>query len=135
MYKTKVIPIVIVAIFFCSLIRAEGVEKTPAPTSEKAEIIQEIKDEVDWNDGILEYIPELKIQKDKDGKDVYLYLVKGKQVNLENLDEKTLDTVLGQVHMQAAQLRVDTMCEQLDAARRPPAPPPRPPDVPRPPKR
>ena len=132
MNRTKVIPIAIIAIFFCSLIRAEGVSRQKA--GEKAEMIQEIKDEIDWDDEILEYIPELKIEKDKDGKNIYSYPVNGKQVNLENLDENTLDTVLGQVRMRAAQLRVDTIRQQQDVARRPPAMPPRPPVVPRPPR-
>jgi len=136
MHKTKVIPIAIIAILFCSLIRAEEVSAGggSAYGGEKTEMIQEIKDEVDWDDAILEYIPELKIQKDKDGKDIYSYLVKGKQVNLENLDEKALSAVLDQVRTKSAQLKVDVMREQqaqrkqLDTITRPP-------DVPRPPRR
>lgn len=110
----------------------------------KAEMIQEIKDEVDSEEDILEYIPELKRQKDKDGKDIYSYLVEGKQVNLEGVDEETLRAILEQIGAKAKQIGIDTIQEQqdqreqLNAIRRPvssPSLPTRPPTVPRPPKK
>lgn len=105
----------------------------------KTEIIQEIKDEVYSEEDILEQIPKLKRQKDKDGKDVYSYLVEGKQINLEDVDEKILRTLITQVAEKAGQIRGNTALEQQEQLRairsagavsRPPQAPSRPPPVP-----
>ena len=105
----------------------------------KAEIIQEIKNEVDSEEGILEQIPQLKMQKGKDGKGVYSYLVEGKQVNLENVDEKILRSLIAQVNAKAEKFRTDAILEQQEQLRtirnagaisRPPQASPRPPTLP-----
>lgn len=105
----------------------------------KTEIIQEIKDEVDSEEDILEQIPKLKRQKDKDGKDVYSYLIEGKQINLENADEKILRTLITQMAEKAGQIRFNAIKEQQEQLRtirsagavsRPPQAPSRPPPVP-----
>ncbi len=115
----------------------------------KAEMVQEIKDEVDSEEGILARMPELKKQKDKDGKIIYLYLAEGKQINIENADEKTARAILAQVDEKYNQIRFETAQEeqerrdQLNAIRHPAVSPPPmpvrppalPPAVPRPPKR
>jgi hypothetical protein len=112
----------------------------------KAEMIQEIRDEIEYNEDILEQIPDLKKQRDKDGKDVYRFLIEGKEVNLEDIDEKTVLTILEQVSAKANELRTDAIRQQeeqrkqLSSIKYPPQPPPsppppRPPAVTRPPRR
>lgn len=107
----------------------------------KTEIIQEIKDEVDLEEDILEQIPKLKRQKDKDGKDVYSYLIDGKQINLEDVDEKILSSLITQVAEKSGQIRSNAALEQQEqsqlriirsagAVSRPPQAPSRPPPVP-----
>ena len=105
----------------------------------KAEIIREIRDEVDADEDILEQIPELKRQKGEDGKYTYSYLVKGKQIALEDVDENILRALMGQVAAKAAQLRTNAILEQqeqlrairnINAVQRPPQVPSRPPAVP-----
>ena len=104
-----------------------------------AEIIREIRDEVDADEDILEQIPELKRQKGEDGKYTYSYLVKGKQIALEDVDENILRALMGQVAAKAAQLRTNAILEQqeqlrairnINAVQRPPQVPSRPPAVP-----
>jgi|GEM_PF-4203555 hypothetical protein len=106
----------------------------------KAEIIQEIKSEVDSEEELLEQIPELKREKDKDDKDVYLYLAKGKQINLEDADENILRSLAAQVGDKASKIRSNAMIEQQEQLRmirsintitQPPQVPVRPPSVPR----
>lgn len=106
----------------------------------RAEMIQEIKDEVNSEEDILEQIPELKRQKGEDGQDVYSYLVEGKQVNLEDVDEKILRDLIEQVEVKASQLRINAIREQqeqlrvirnINAVQPPPQTPQRPPDIPR----
>jgi len=75
----------------------------------KAEIIQEIIDEVDSEGGGLEYVPKLK-RENKDGKNIYSYLIDGKQVDLESVDEATLGAILKQIRSNARQEEQ----EQLD---------------------
>lgn len=107
----------------------------------KTEIIQEIKDEVDSEEEILEQMPKLKRQKDKDEKDVYSYLIDGKQINLEDVDEKILRTLITQVGEKTGQIRSNAALEQqeqsqlriirsAEAVPRPPQAPSRPPPIP-----
>ena len=97
----------------------------------KTEIIQEIKGEVDSEDGILEQMPKLKMQKGKDGKSFYSYLIDGKQVKLEDVDENILRTILRQVSEKSEKISIEAMqenMEQLKAVRytRPPQLPSKP---------
>lgn len=104
----------------------------------KAEMIQDIKSGADSEAGILDQIPELKKQKDEDGKDAYSYLVEGKQVNLEEIDENVLRDIVLKVSSKGSQIRADAVLEQqeqLDATRPPELPPPQPPRPPRAPER
>jgi hypothetical protein len=106
----------------------------------KIEMIRDIKDEVDSEEEILDQIPELKKEKDKDGKDIYTYLVDGKQVNLEDVDEKILQALLEQVGKKAGQIRASARQEQEEQLRtirsfHPPQPPRLPEQPPRLPER
>ncbi len=110
----------------------------------RAEIIQEIKNETGSEEEILAQIPELKRQKGKDEKDIYSYLVEGKQVNLEDVDEKILRTLIAQIGAKAEKLRTSVVMEQQeqvkiisnqDAVVRPPQALPRPPTFPQAPQR
>ena len=154
MKKPKLVPLAAIFILLSSVVQAEAPRAYREAAGEdvkttvydgayddmsKAEIIREIRDEVDADEDILEQIPELKRQKGEDGKYTYSYLVKGKQIALEDVDENILRTLIGQVEAKAAQLRTNAILEQqeqlrtirnINAVRPPPQAPPRPPAVP-----
>ncbi|MFA6321388.1 MAG: hypothetical protein WCY36_05975 [Candidatus Omnitrophota bacterium] len=143
--RVKILVSFIVVCIFCSTAQAaENVSKTVNVENaageddykdmSKEEMILEIKNEIDSEEGILQSIPNLKRKNDKDGKYKYSYLINGKQVDIENVDKKTLGGILDQVSIQANRISIETIREQqnqrnqLNAVRRPP-------DVPRPSKR
>lgn len=121
----------------------EGVKTGPAgnyyKNLSKAGLIQEIKDEVGSEERILPQIPELKRQKGEDEKYIYSYLVEGKQVNLEDVDENVLRTLMAQVSEVVEKFRTDAVMAQqeqlgmmrsIGATLHPPQAPPMPLTVP-----
>lgn len=105
----------------------------------KADMVRDIKDEVESEDGLLEQMPQLKRDKDSAGNYVYSYVAEGKQTGLENLDENTLQAILKDAYDKAGQMRavaIQDQLEQLRSARQavqaaqPPQTPPSAPSVP-----
>lgn len=80
----------------------------------KTEIIQEIKGEVGSNEGILEQVPKLKMQKGKDGESFYSYLIDGKQVKLEDVDENILRTIIREVSEKSQNISIEAMRENME---------------------
>jgi len=108
----------------------------------KEDILKEIHDELDGEDEILDYMPEIKKTKDLDGKTAYIYRVGTRDTKLEELDKDTLEKILSKVYNQATIIRTDRINNQMETIRqaqragmgggvsgRPPAVPTMPPRV------
>lgn len=95
-------------------------------TRTKEDIITAIKKLLQKEKDILNYIPELKIQKGKEGEESYTY----QGVKLEDLDKEKLERISGRINTQATIIRTDRINKQLETIRRtqqtisrPPQPP------------
>jgi len=115
-------------------------EALPAPEKHsemtKEELLIDIKDNVDSEEGILDLVPSLKKGKDASGKDIYLF----NGLPLENAGKEDLEKLAVSIGQIAAKMRADRIQGQLDTIRqaqainqlqriqtvvpRPPAPPP-----------
>jgi hypothetical protein len=114
-----------------------------APAMTKEEIIREIKYTVDSNEGVLDYIQELKKQTDTDGKEFYAYTDGKQEINLEDLDGNKLEELLNKVYIQVNAYQAQIVAQQMQAAREAqkassiqqqmPRTPPQPPRMPAPP--
>ena len=119
----------------------------------KKEILEHLNGVLEYEEGVLGFVKELKKDKDENGKVFYRYL----GTRLEDLDEETLNTVFVRVQNEAGRIRAERLNKQLEniqqaqratlAAQqaqraaftppqpppRPPQPPPQPPQIPKPP--
>ncbi len=91
-------------------VKAPPREDVPAT---KEDIAKQIKDELDSEDELLNFIPEIKKVKDEDGKESYIY----KGLKLEDLDMETLEGLLIRVNNQALVIRTDRINRQLETIR------------------
>ena len=101
-------------------------DSTATLTREK--MIQEIKDEVEADPDILEFILELKRQKDNEGKESYAYSYGKQEIKLEDLDESRLKELFKKVSAQTDTIQDKFSRQQIETAeeaqKRPPQPPP-----------
>jgi len=94
-----------------------AVKQKTKPRAEmtKAEIIETIQDVLDSEDEALDFIPDIKKRKDKDGKEFYVYLSESKEMKLEDLDREKLDKILTRVNQTAVRIRTERIQRQLES--------------------
>ena len=78
----------------------------------KEKILADIKNNLKTQEGILDTLPGLKAQKDKDGKIFYTY----NGVKLEDLSKTDLEKLSGSVSQLAVKLRTEKIQRQLKIA-------------------
>lgn len=118
--------------------KAEGL-KAPVEKKEmtRDEMLADLKESLSEEDEIFDTIPELKAEKDKDGKSYYTF----KGMKLEDLSKGDLDKLSARVHQALVRIRTDRTQRQLETVRRTqniqrisvPPQPPRTPSQPTPP--
>ena len=124
---------------------ADGEPKTVVPRiaqMTKEEIIAGIVDALDGEDEIMSYIPGLTRQKKEDGTASYLYVYEGRTLELADLDEELLRSLLTRVRQTGTKINTDRIQAQLETIRQsqrllnmqPPQPPPQPPRTTMPPQ-
>ena len=127
--------------------------ETPKPKTIKDmttdEIIASIKNSLENEDEILNFIPNIKLKTDAEGRRSYLYLEGAKELKLEELGREKLEKLLISINQAATQIRAENINRQLESIRQAqnmqrmnamqnlprsvvnvPVPPPRPPMVP-----
>ena len=92
-------------------------ETAPAKKMTKAEMLADIKESLDNEKEIFDYIPELKKSKNKEGKNIYNYIINKQALSLDALDEATLEKLQGRVHQVEAKIRADNINRQLETIR------------------
>lgn len=80
----------------------------------KEEMLSEIKDDLETLDEILDGIPALKAEKDKDGKIFYTY----NGVKLDEMGKEELEGVFTKVSQSATRFRTERIQRQLETVRR-----------------
>src|SRR3989338_11265034 len=73
----------------------------------KEELLVEMREILDSEEEVLDYIPELKKKKDESGKEFYTYNVSGQEVRLEEMDKDSLENLLTRAHQTATKIRTD----------------------------
>jgi len=80
----------------------------------KEELVQYIKDRLDREEEVLNFIPELKKETDAAGNMYYAY----QGVRLENLDKEKLDKLFLRVQNELVRIRTERLNRQLESIRR-----------------
>jgi len=99
---------------------AGGGERTVTPGAgkmTKEELIKDIREDLESEDEILGYIPQLKMTKGPDGKAVITFEKQGQMVKLEDLDKETLIKIWGNINQMATKINVDRINQQLETIR------------------
>ncbi len=78
------------------------------------EMFADLKESIEEDDEIFDMVPELKAEKDKDGK--FYYTFKG--IRLEKLSKEDLDKLLARVNQVLVKLRTDRIQNQLETVKR-----------------
>lgn len=129
----RILILIFVAVLFTCPVSAQSGNDNSARTP-KEEIIQKIKDEVESDEDILMFVPELKKQKDRSGKESYMYSDGKQEVRLEDLDEDRLKELFKKVSAETKTAEEKFARQEIETAeeaqRRPPSLPARPPDLP-----
>ena len=106
--------------------QAKGPQAAGAPVAEadkskrtrkdltKEELIQYIKDRLDREEGVLNFVPELKKETDAAGNMYYAY----QGTRLENLDKEKLDKLFLRVQNELVRIRTERLNRQLESIRR-----------------
>lgn len=80
----------------------------------KSEVLDNLKIELEQNDEVFDMIPELKAQKDNEGKTLYTF----KGVKLDDLTKEDLDKISKQVNHAITVIQSDRIQGQLETIRR-----------------
>ena len=99
-------------------------------TKAKEKMIEEIKTIVEDEEEVLEYVPELRRKKDKDGKELYVYADGKLEMKLEGLDENRLRELFKKVADSASKIKTVFLKQEIDTAIEAQKRPPRPPRLP-----
>jgi hypothetical protein len=89
----------------------------PLKEMSKGELIKEITGELDDEDEILDYIPNIKKLKDESGKEYYAYKIDEKMVRLEDLGREKLEAILSSIYNQGTLIRTERITRQLETIR------------------
>lgn len=105
----------------------------------KEELAKDITEELMSEEEIFDYIPQLKTEKDPQGKKIFTFESNGQRIKIEDLDKETLGKLYGTINQVSTKINVDRINQQLETIRqaqnlqrvtRPPqaiSPPPQPP--------
>ncbi|MBI5143741.1 MAG: hypothetical protein HZA30_01555 [Candidatus Omnitrophica bacterium] len=134
MTRRPVIAAILICMFFEAstlLFCEEKKELPPKPITAKEmtkdEILSELKENLEEEEELFDFIPELKKKKnEKEGSYFYTY----QDVKLEDLDKEKLEKILQRVHNQLTIIRTDRIVRQLETIRRAQNIVTRPPQVP-----
>lgn len=93
-------------------------QETVAPSSRKAmtkeELLVDLKDDLEGADEIFKIVPELKLEKNKDGTSFYTY----KGVKLDDMAKEDLEGLSAMIGQHLSRIRVERIERQLETVRR-----------------